>query len=186
MATHSRSGIIAWAMGSTTNKVLRRISIPLLLIRAGVPVPKAGQGELFNKILVPLDGSDAGEAALPYVRELTEKLKAEVILLQVVTPGQHVHTIGGLDYVRFDGHEIDLMAVKAREYLERVSGKLTGPKATVRSEVKIGDAAQEIIKFSDEISSHLVAMSSHGHSGIERSPFRSITLIVLHARNMPV
>ncbi len=186
MATHGRSGIMAWTMGSITNKVLRRVSMPLLLIRAGVPTPKAGQGKIINKILVPLDGSDAGEAALPYVRELTEKLEAEVILLQVVTPGRHVHTIGGLDYVRFDGHEISSMEAKAREYLEQVSGKLTGTKATVRSEVKIGDAAQEIIKFGDEISTRLVAMSSHGRSGIERWTFGSITHKVLHAGNTPV
>ncbi|GAH92800.1 unnamed protein product, partial [marine sediment metagenome] len=107
MATHGRSGVMLWAVGSVANKVLQRISMPMMLIRANVPAPRPSGKVMFGKILVPLDGSSVGEAALPYVEELTKKLESEVILLQVVPNGQWAHTVGGLDYVRFPEHQLE-------------------------------------------------------------------------------
>lgn len=58
--------------------------------------------------LIPLDGSDIGEATLPYVEELAKKLESQLVHLQVVAPGQHVHTIGGLDYVPFAKQQVHI------------------------------------------------------------------------------
>ena len=182
MTTHARSGMVPWVMGSIANRVLQRISMSLLLIRAKAPSLKVGGG-MFNKIIVPLDGSDAGEVALPYVRELSKKLKSEVILLQVVALGQHVHTVGGLDYVLFADQQVESMRTQAKQYLEKVSKKLTG--ASVRSEVRIGDAAREIIRFADETNTGLVAISTHGRSGIRQWVFGSVTHKILQAGNTP-
>lgn len=186
MVTHGRSGIMPWAMGSITHKVLQRISVPILLIRARVAALKPEREEKFSKILVPLDGSGAGEAALPYVEELAKKLKPEVIFLNVVLPGQHVHTIGGLNYVPFPEHEIQSLKAEAKQYLETVSRKLERTKATTRCEVKIGNAAQEIIKFAEETDTRLVAMSTHGRSSIGQWIFGSVTHKVLHAGSTPI
>jgi len=186
MASHGRSGIMPWTLGSVANKVLQRIDIPILLIRAKTPRLEAGAQGLFNRILVPLDGSDAGEAILPYARQLTEKLKSGVILLQVVAPGQHVHTIGGLDYVRFTEDHLKLTRADAKQYLEKAGRKLTGTEGIIRLEVKIGDAAQEIIKLADETNTSLIAMSTHGHSGIRQWIFGSVTHKILQAANTPI
>lgn len=186
MATHGRSGIMRWAMGSVANKVLHRISMPMLLIRAKAPILKEGKGEMFSKIVIPLDGSNTSEVVLPYVRELTEKLKSEVILFQAIALGQHVHTIGGLDYVRFTEQQVESMKTEAKRYLEKVSSKLMDTKATIRSEVKVGDAAQEIIKFTDEIHACLVAISTHGRSGIRQWILGSVTNKVLQSGNAHV
>lgn len=80
MVSHGRSGIMPWAMGSTVSKVLQRISVPLLLVRAKVSNLELSRAGIFDRIIIPLDGSEAGEAALPYVSELTKKLELEVIL----------------------------------------------------------------------------------------------------------
>lgn len=186
MATHGRSGIMSWAMGSIADKVVDRVSIPILLIRANVPAPEAGQEELFKRILLPLDGSEAGEATLPYIKELTEKLHSEVILFQVIASGKHVHTVGGLDYVRFTEEQVASRKESAKEYLEGASQRFAGTKATIRTELKSGNAAQEIINFADEINASLVAVSTHGRSGIERWAFGSITHRVLHHGNIPL
>lgn len=186
MATHGRSGIMSWAMGSIADKVVDRVSIPILLIRANVPAPEAGREELFKRILLPLDGSEAGEATLPYIKELTEKLHSEVILFQVIASGKHVHTIGGLDYVRFTEEQVASRKESARQYLEGASQRFADTKATIRTELKSGDAAQEIINFADEINASLVAVSTHGRSGIERWAFGSITHRVLHHGNIPL
>ena len=183
MATHGRFGIMSWAMGSIADKVLQRVSTPILLIRARAPALKEGKSEMFSKILVPLDGSKTGEAVLPYVSELTKKLKSEVILLQVIASGQHVHTIGGLDYVRFAEQQVESMKASAQQYLKGVSRRFADTRATVRSEVKFGDSATGIIKLADETDTSLVAMSTHGHTGIERWTFGSVTHKVLHGSN---
>ena len=186
MATHGRSGIMLWAMGSVANKILHNINIPILLIRAKAGAIKRGKRKMFSKILVPLDGSNTGEAILPHVIELAKGLKLEVTLFQVIAPGTHVHTIGGLDYVRFAEQQIESMKANAKQYLEEVSQKFKGTKATVRSGLKFGDPAEEIIKFAGETDTHLVAMSTHGHSGIERWTFGSVAHKIIHAGNTPL
>ena len=186
MATHGRSGIMLWAMGSVANKILHNINIPILLIRAKAAAMKRDKGEMFSKILVPLDGSDTGEAVLPHVMELAKGLKLEVTLLQVIAPGIHVHTIGGLDYVNFTEQQIESTQASAKQYLKEVSRKFKGTQATVKYELKLGDPAEEIIKFADETDTYLVAMSTRGHSGIERWTLGSITHKVLHSGNTHV
>lgn len=186
MVSHGRSGIMSWTLGSVANKVLQRTGTPILLIRAKASQLEAGAQGLFNRILVPLDGSDVGEVVLPHVRQLTEKLESEVILLQVVAPGQHVHTVGGLDYVRFAEQQIESMKAEAKEYLDKVSKRLAGTKGIMRSEVRVGDTAHEIIKFADEANIRLVTISSHGRSGIRQWISGSITHKILHAGNTPI
>ncbi len=184
MMSHARSGIRSWTMGDVANKVICRVSMPVLLIRAGVPSPK--KEELFNKILLPLDSSDAGEAALPYIVELTKKMSSEVTLLQVVAPGQHVHTIGGLDYVRFTEQQVDAMKAEAKQYLEKAGKKLAGMKGTMKCEVRVGDTAHEIIRFAEKTNTRLVAISSHGCSGIKQWIFGSVAHKILQVSSIPV
>ena len=187
MATHGRSGIMSWAMGSVADKILYAVNMPVLLVRASVPTPSGDkEGQILSRILVPLDGSEAGEAALPYVRELTEKLKLEVILFQVIAPGQHVHSVGGLSYFLFPEQQVESMKASAEQYLGGVSGRFAGTKAAVRSEMRLGDPAAEIIKFAGETDACLVAMATHGHSGVKRWTFGSVTHKVLHNGNTPL
>jgi len=185
MATHGRSGIAAWALGSVAHKILHAVDIPVLLVRAGAHIQEVSRGQLFEHILVPLDGSEVGESALPYVTNLADKLSSEIILCQVVTQGRHVHTIGGMDYVRFNGHEVDAAREKSAEYLTGVAARMEATKAVVRSEMRIGNPAEEIIKLADELGTCLVAMSTHGHSGIEKWAFGSVTDKVIHAGKTP-
>lgn len=185
MSSHGRSGIMLWAMGSTANKVIQQASTPILLIKAKAASPLE-KGEILNRILIPLDGSDTGEAVLPYARELAEKLRAEIILLQVIAPGKHVHTVGGLDYFLFPEQEVESLKAKASEYLEKVSKKLTGSGIIIKYEVKIGDAAQEIIRFANETDSRLVIISSHGQSNVRQWILGSIANKILQASNTPV
>jgi nucleotide-binding universal stress UspA family protein len=187
MASHGRSGIVPWALGSTASKLLHRINIPVLLIRAREANAKLTKKEdIFNRILIPLDGSEAGKAALPHAAALADKLATELILFQAVAPGQHVHTVGGLTYVPFTEQLLDSMKADAEQYLQKVAEELAGTKANIRHEVRIGDPSQEIIKFANEASISLVAISTHGHSAIREWFSGSATYKVLHGGNTPV
>ena len=141
---------------------------------------------MWERILVPLDGSEAGEAAVPCIQGLIDKLGSEVILFGVVLAGQHVRTVGGLDYILYPEQELELVKAEVREYLDQVYHRLVGGKGTVRVELKVGEVAQEIIKFAEETSVSLIAISAHGRSSIEKWVFGSIANKILQTSNIPV
>jgi nucleotide-binding universal stress UspA family protein len=186
MASHGRSGITAWVMGNVASKVLQA-RVPVLLIRVSKPSKKAPRERLLERILLPLDGSEAGEAAVPYVRELAGKLGLEVILLGVVPAGQHIRTVGGLDYILYPEPEMDLYKKEAREYLDKLYQRLAVKKGKVSVSLKIGDnVAGEIIKFAKRRGVSLIAISAHGHSGIEKWVFGSTASKIVQASRMPI
>lgn len=186
MSSHGRSGIMPWAAGSVANKVLHTAKMPLLLVRAA-RLPKRAQGKpVINRILLPLDGSEVGEAAVPYVQELMSRLGVEVILFGVVPPGKHIRTVGGLDYVLYPEQDLKQVKTEAREHLDRVYQQLKGKKGKVRVELKVGDIAREIIDYAKKTRTSLIAISSHGHSGIAKWVFGSIAHKIVQASNVPV
>jgi len=186
MASHGRSGIMPWATGGVANKVLHTTRVPVLLIKVVKPPQRVPGKHLLNRILVPLDGSEAGEAAVPYIQGLIDRLGSEVVLFGVVLAGQHVRTVGGLDYILYPEQELELVKAEAREYLDQVYHWLKGRKGRVRVELKVGEVAREIIRFAEETSAGLIAISAHGRSGIEKWVFGSIANKILQTSNVPV
>lgn len=172
MSSFGQSGIKPWSMGSTANKVFKKTGVPLIIIRSK---EMQEESRLFSRIIVPLDGSEKSAAVLPYIKELARMLYCEIFLIQVVEEGKHVRTIGGLDYVQFSERDMSSTKTAMKNYLEGVCTDLGPTKAKVSSEVRVGDAALEILKFADEKGCTLIAISSHGHSGIEAWATGSIT-----------
>lgn len=144
-----------------------------------------------TKILVPLDGSKVGEAALPYIETLVAKLvpagEVEVTLIEVVSQLVH-YVIVGEEAVRapYTLDEIEQMKKKSQEYLTKAGGPLTKIGASVKTRVGVGNAAEEITDAADELNVDMVAMSSHGRSGLSRLAFGSVTDKVLHGASKPV
>jgi len=143
------------------------------------------------KILIPLDGSKTGETALPYVEGLVSKLsprvKVELTLLQVVSFLTHYVAAGELmTPISYTEKEMEQIQQQARNYLNKVAEDIRSKKVSVKVRVGIGSAAEEIIKSADEISVDLIAMSTHGRSGISRWAFGSVTDRVLRGGHKPV
>src|SRR3990170_7259488 len=104
-----------------------------------------------EKILVPLDGSKAGEAALPYIKELIARLlpggAVEVTLIQVVSHLVH-YVVVGEEAVRapYTPQEIEQMKKKAIQYLTEAGAGLRSKGAATEVRVEVGNAAEEILK----------------------------------------
>lgn len=81
MATHGRSGVQRWLLGSVADKVLHMTAKPLLLVR--VKEMKTTEEVSLKKVVVPLDGSSLAEKVLPYIVELAKKMSLEVVLIRV-------------------------------------------------------------------------------------------------------
>jgi len=189
MTSHGRSGIMSWATGSIASKLLQGAAVPLLLVRAVKPERnKAQRKVLLNRILLPLDGSEAGEAAVAYVGELMSRLGSEVILFGVVSAGQHVRSVGGLDYIHYPEEQLAMFKKETQEYLDGVHRRLKRRKGSVKVTLKVGvgDVGQEILKFAEEQGVTLIAISSHGHSGVKKWVFGSIANKVVLNSKSPV
>ncbi len=143
------------------------------------------------KILIPLDGSEIGEAALPYIEGLMSKLsprvKLEFILFRVVPLLTHYIATGEvMAPVAYTGKEMAQIHRQARSYLNKVGKGIRSEKVSVEIRVEVGSAAEEIIKVADEINVDLIAMSTYGRHGISRWAFGSVTDKVLRGGHKPV
>ncbi len=147
---------------------------------------------MYERILVPLDGSKIGEAALPYIEELVSKLtqlqKVEITLFQVVSSLTHYVVAGEVAApVPYTEIEMEQIKKKAIGYLDKIGEGLRSKGAIVKCKVGVGKASEEIIKATDETNADLVAMSTHGRSGLSRWAFGSVTDKVLRqGGNIPV
>jgi nucleotide-binding universal stress UspA family protein len=141
-----------------------------------------------KRILLPLDGSEAGEAALPYVEELAIITKAEVILLQVVTPHYDIALAEGYTshLGRISEEYLTHASAAARDYLNSVKEKLAKMGITARSEVELGSPAERIVGYAKENNIDLIAMSTHGRSGIGRWLLGGVADKVIRAADRPV
>ena len=146
---------------------------------------------MYERILVPLDGSKMGETALPYVEELVTMLgpkpKIHVTLLQVVSSTTYyVVAVEASVPVPYTEGELEVIKKKAKAYLKETGEGLKARGAIVKTMVTTGKAAEEIIKATDEIKASLVAMSTHGRSGLSRLAFGSVTTKILNEGSVPV
>ena len=147
---------------------------------------------MYERILIPLDGSKTGEAALNHVKKLISRLspqvKTKIILMQVIPPCFESLIAGeAVAMVPCSEEELKQAKQRAVNYLSKAGEALEKTGATVTFEARIGNAYEEIIKAADEIKADLIAMSTHGRSGLSRWAFGSITDKVLrHGGDIPI
>lgn len=180
MATHGRSGPSRWVRGSVAERVLRGCSAPLLLAN-----PRALTGDdapelRFRRILVPLDGSDQAESILPAAIGLARLYGAEVGLLRVgwLAPA-------AMDYPVHSA----LPPVTPEELettLERARARIAAAGVAVKTEVAFGFEADEILAAAERVPGTLLAMTTHGRTGLDRWLFGSVAEKVLRAATCPI
>ena len=146
---------------------------------------------MFEKVLVPLDGSKVGEAALPVIERMVDQMapgtRVEVTLLGVITLLRHWVVVGEASApVSYTEEELKVIQDRVMGYLTRTGEVLKTKGVSVNVMVRTGNAADEILKAAEEIKAHLIAMSTHGRSGLRRLAFGSITDKVLRGSKIPV
>jgi len=183
MATHGRSGIKKWAMGSVASKIIAATRRPVMLIRAREADTDAAKKGTIDKLLLPLDGSTESESILPHALEIASDFKSEVVLFQTISLAYPTYTADAFAYVTYSDNQMDAMKTSALDYLEKIGSSFREKGINVKSDVRFGSGADEIINYADEISADLVAMTTHGRSGIGRWLFGSTTVRVMKGGN---
>jgi nucleotide-binding universal stress UspA family protein len=138
---------------------------------------------MYKKILVPLDGSEFAEAALPHARALAGCTGAEIVLLRVVA--QPIHAYAAPDPLLYTSLQEDTVA-ECSEYLERVASDLKAEGFKVTVETGTGPVVETIIEFAQGVGADLIAMSTHGRSGLARWFIGSTADKVVRAAPLPV
>lgn len=184
MTTHGRSGISRLIYGSVAESILAHSPVPILLVR--VTKDEVAQTTLPEdpQILVPLDGSNFAEAALPYAAELARVLNGTLVLLRaVVPPPQWVDTVMTVPYpteeVIARGEE------DARAYLHDLAEELKADGMRVKMAVEVGHADEVILRL-EKGPIHLVVMATHGRTGFAQAVFGSVAVSVMHRGDLPL
>jgi nucleotide-binding universal stress UspA family protein len=183
MATHGRSGIKRWYLGSVADKVLHAAANPLLLFRGTEEQRSNGEATL-KTVFVPLDGSQLAERVLSHVVALARGMKSKVILVRVYAFPQEAY---GEGYVVNVGNLSEEIRNEAKGYLEKKVEELQSEGLDhVSSMLFEGNAADEIIDLARGAPDNLLMMCTHGRSGIGRWVLGSVTDRVVRHSGDPV
>jgi nucleotide-binding universal stress UspA family protein len=182
MSTQGKSGIKRWPLGNVANKVVSATRKQVLLIRAKGLKTDVYKGSL-EKVLVPVDGSRESESVLRNVAHLANKLGLKVTLLHVWVG--EIHTYPTKETIRRELKEKE----RAELYVNRLGARLQSKGVSNRvvfNESQYASAAEEIIKLAEEGKFSMVAMATHGRSGVGRWIFGSNANKVLNEGSTPL
>jgi nucleotide-binding universal stress UspA family protein len=141
---------------------------------------------VYKTILVPLDGSERAERVLPYVEELGLRCAARIVLLHVIDPFNVVVGPEGADYAELAHQELGRQKKDAKSYLAASEDKLSGKGIQTESDVVAGAVVDEVMSAAQRHGADLVAMTSHGRTGLPRVFYGSVAAGVLHRIDRPL
>jgi nucleotide-binding universal stress UspA family protein len=159
MATHGRTGLARFALGSVADRLVREGATPVLLVRRTTTMDAK-----LETAVVMLDGSGVAEQALPVAASLAGQPLRSITLFQSVS----------------DPNDRE----PARTYLGAVADRLRKPDCAVRTVVDVGDPRHTVERVARE--HDMVILSTHGYGGIDRLRHGSVAEAVVHNVESPV
>lgn len=140
---------------------------------------------MYNTILVPLDGSRRAEAIIPHVEDLAQCTHARVVLLRVIDPAD---SLAGLESLPLDTSQqlIREQNEAAETYLKAKQGELAQQGMDVHTRMRFGPVVQAIIDVAQEEKADLIAIASHGRTGLARIFYGSVAAGLLQRADRPL
>ena len=152
-----------------------------------------------TKITVPLDGSSLGEAVLPYAIDLAKRLNASIDFITVVKTRKGVPVrygvVGGKDAEsqppqildrRRTPSDMSADTTRVKGYLEAIAARLQAQGLKASHAIVAGTAAESIIEHCSDSDTSLIAMATHGWTGMGHEGLGSVTEAVLDGAQIPV
>lgn len=172
MCTHGRSGISRWVLGSVTEKVLRMAPAPVLVVRSPGP---------YHHLLIPLDGSRLSERALAPALAFAARMSSQVTLLYA-TGRREIEDAAYWQLETDAGGDSKQAHVdRARAYLERVAEHHARPGLNIEFALCTERPAEAIVDYAQSHDMDLIAMATHGRSGLRHMVYGSVTEKVLRS-----
>jgi nucleotide-binding universal stress UspA family protein len=188
LTTHGRGPLSRFWLGSVADELIRRASSPVLVVPARETAPDPTKEPLVRHVVIPLDGSTLAEQALEPAVALGRLLGADFSLLQVVRPvffPGHDPTMGGFPAMGQPAtHELQ---AAAHSYLDGVAQRLRARSLKVQTRVVVDThPAVAILDQSTDRPEGLIALATHGRSGLPRALLGSIADKVVRGSTVPV
>lgn len=185
IATHGRSGLTRWALGSVADRVLHLTHRPTLVVRPReVEEVDLSHVPTFRRLLVPLDGSELAEHALPYARDLAHVYDADLSLFRVLTvPAYGMY---GLDTGVIESAYWETLREEAGDYLARIAAELETDGVRVEHSIGTEPVAEEILAYARDNDVDLIVMTTHAREGLSRVILGSVTDRIIRAGQVPV
>jgi nucleotide-binding universal stress UspA family protein len=183
MATHGRSGVGRWVLGSVAEKVLLGAPTPLLLVQAR---EAASADVCYRTIVVPLDGSAFAEQALGQAQALASATRATLVLVTVVPMLEDIALAEAGVVPAWLAAERQAEVEYLRGYLTRIAARLESEGFVVRPRLVGGTTAEEILHVSIEEHADLIVMATHGHTGWQRLWLGSVATKLVRSAHLPV
>jgi len=138
---------------------------------------------MYQRMLVPLDGSELAEVVFTYAKELAGRLDLEVILLYVCSPVLREFVPMHRAYIE---RAAETVKRQAREVQQRTGIQPGGKPVEVRGELVVGHSAEEILRYAEENAIDLILMATHGRSGVRRWAMGNVADKVLRTSKIPI
>jgi nucleotide-binding universal stress UspA family protein len=183
ISTHGRAGLTRWRRGSTTDKVIRAAEIPVLVVGPHAMEERGAWIEAeaippFAQILLPLDGSETAEMAIPTAEDFARSFNSVLHLMRVVSvPFFDVPASDAIYTTIYESQAIEELEEADQHYLEEIRSRIS--LDSVKINVDIGTPAAMLEDYVTAESIDLVVMTSHGRSGVLRTALGSVTDRVL-------
>jgi nucleotide-binding universal stress UspA family protein len=180
MTTHGRGGVSRLVAGSVAEALVRQAPVPVLLVRGEL----TGRPGALDRILVPLDGSELSEAIVPVVAGLAGPFDLAIELLRAVEP---IPPYAAAELAASHSEELlRLEEADARGYLAKLAAPLEARGLRIARHVVLAPAVDAIVRRARETGAGLIAMTTHGRSGVGRLLLGSVAERVLRAAPVPV
>jgi nucleotide-binding universal stress UspA family protein len=161
---------------------------------------RSGRINMFNRILVPLDGSTLAERAIPHAEEFARIFGSSIVLLQVLDPTSYHENPNPVDPLSWQIRkaEADMymggVAARLRAGLHEnapdtkstLSGGTEEKKSRVEYSIQEGKTAENIVNFAHAENIDLLVISTHGSGGLSRWNISSVTQKVINLIYLPV
>ncbi len=141
---------------------------------------------MYKKILVPLDGSKRAETILPHVEELAILFGASVTFLEVISPTNFYPTVQRDLNIGYLLEQQDQMIEKRKAYLSKIEGKFREKQISTKTMVEVSPIVSTIIEVAEHEGVDLIAMASHGRTGLSHVFYGSVAAGVLHRIDRPI
>ena len=139
---------------------------------------------MYEKILVPLDGSKRAEMIRPHVRELASRFQATVILIKVIEP---IYADGIAEsYISISEKAFNAKLKDNELYLDGIASKFRDKGIACKTLVAHGPVVEKIIEAANTEDVDLIAMTSHGYGGLSRIFYGSVAAGILNRVDRPL
>lgn len=187
MATHGRSGIVRYVLGSVAAGLVARADTRFLLVRPERRNADANVLLTHAPILLPLDGTTQSEIAIPRAIELANMLESTIVLTRVVAPAYMLGPESAGIVMLEDPDETERRRAEAASYLTRVADRMRGEVERPRTLVVVDPApANGIVRAARSESVRAVVLATHARRGLKRLVLGSVSERVLSASPAPV